>query len=156
MTAVACGLDGTFSPSAPRDVPEPFMSGPAAGLQFSASMSKPVIRIGDTATIAFELRNVTSQSAILRFSSTCQILPYIRDSEAIPHPGGGWGCRAAITSLTLGPGEGHILHVIVHGGVTGGTTPRFVELNPSEYHAYAELGDGLGRSPSVSFRVRAD
>lgn len=157
LGVVACRSDEVLSRPAAPHLPSPFIGEPAAGLQFSASISKSVVAIGDTATIAFVLHNPTQQTVTLRFSSTCQILPYIRDSAGIVHPrGGGWGCGAALTSLSLSPGEARVMKVIVHGGVPREAMHGVVPLNPGEHHAYAELGDGMGRSPAVAFSITAD
>jgi hypothetical protein len=148
VAVVGCNVDSLLV----THVPPPFMDASAASLEFTASVSKAEISLGDTATVTFILRNPTTETVRLDFRSTCQILPYIRNEDALVYPNGGaWGCGAALTALTLGPGEERVRSVIVIGGAPGG--PGVVPLQTGAYRAYAELGDDRGRSPSVLFSV---
>lgn len=149
---VACGT--LVGPGLPVEhLPPPFVRGPASGIELSAHVSRTVIGMGDTATLAFRARNGTMRTVTLTFSSTCQLLPFIWDESRMVHPRSGWGCGAAITSLTLPPGGTREVKTTVHGGVLT-TLSSAIPLNPGRYFAYAELGDSLGRSAPVTFTVR--
>ena len=156
FTVVVLGLAtlGCGNPLRPPEgLPEPFVSGAASALVLSATISKPQVGIGDTATLVLTVRNPTAQPVTLNFSSTCQVLPFVWDATSMVHPrGGGWGCGAALTQLTIGAGASHVRNVVVHGGVLREPQP-FVALNPGEHYGYLELGDRLGRSAPVRWVV---
>lgn len=153
LAMLGLAIAGCRSPLGPDGLPEPFVSGAATALVLTATISKPQIAIGDTATLVLTVRNPSAQPVTLNFSSTCQVLPVIWDATSMVHPrDGGWGCRAALTQLTIGAGASHVSTVVVHGGV-----PRepsaVVALNPGEHYGYLELGDGMGRSAPVRWVV---
>jgi hypothetical protein len=138
----ACGNDGL---------------GPQRGaLRLEATIGRSSIRFGDTTSLVFRLRNLSSDTVALTFSNSCQILPYITTRRDQPvHPSSGdWGCYAAITGLTLAPGAEKAISVLVRGGAPG-TYPG-VPLLPGQYLAYARLEhpDFPLRSVTVAFSVR--
>lgn len=152
LAATGCGSTGP-SFRIPEALPGAFVSGEAASLVLTATISKPVFAIGDTATLVLTVRNATALAVTLHFSSTCQVLPFIWDATSMVHPqGGGWGCGAALTQLTIAPGASHVRSVVVHGGVLREPQP-FVALNPGEHYGYLELGDRKGRSAPVRWVV---
>ena len=109
-------------------------------LRLDAQITQTRLAPDDTATVTFTLRNAGSQSITLRFSSTCQILPYVTDrrTQQIVHPGGGgWVCATMVTGLTLAPGESSTKQVQVRA--TNAATHPFVALPPGEYETYAEI-----------------
>jgi hypothetical protein len=147
----ACGTDG-LGPQLGS-----LAQGPQLGsLRLDASIGRSTIGFGDTTSIVFRLRNLGSDSIVLSFSNSCQVLPYIttpRPDEVV-HPGGGsWGCYQALTSLALGPGAEHVTSVLVRGGAQA-SYPAIVLL-PGEYRAYARLEhrDFPLRSATIAFRV---
>jgi len=147
----ACGADGL----GPR--PGSLVQGPQLGsLRLDASIGRSTIGFGDTTSIVFRLRNLSSDSIVLSFSDGCQVLPYIttpRPDEVVHPQGGSWGCYLALTSLALGPGAEHVTSVRVVGGAQA-TYPA-IPLLPGEYRAYARLehDDFPLRSPTIAFRV---
>ncbi len=52
----------------------PSQQGP---LRLDAQITQTRLAPDDTATVTFTLRNVSSETITLRFSSSCQILPYV-------------------------------------------------------------------------------
>ena len=139
---VACGADGL---------------GPQLGsLRLDASIGRSVIEWGDTTSIIFRLRNLGSDSIVLSFSNSCQVLPYITTPrpEQVVHPSGGsWGCYEVLTTLTLGPGAEHVRSVLVRGGAQA-SYPA-IPLLPGEYRAYARLEhqDFPLRSATITLQV---
>jgi hypothetical protein len=139
---VACGNDGTR----PGDEP----------LRLDATIGRSTIGFGDTTSIVFRLRNLSSDSIVLSFLSSCQVLPYIttpRADEVVYPSAGAWGCYAVLTNLVLGPGAEHVTTVLVHGGPQ--VTYPAIPLLPGEYRAYARLehADFPLRSATITFRV---
>ena len=132
--------------------------GPQPGpLQLEAVIGRSTLGIGDTASIVFRLRNLTSDSIVLNFNDSCQILPYIttRHADQVVHPSGGdWGCRQVLTSLTLAPEAAETLTVLVHGGAQA--SHPAIPLLPGEYLAFARLEhpDFPLRSPMLDIRVQ--
>src|SRR6266511_2729617 len=138
----ACGSDGLGPQSGP--------------LRLEAAVGRSSLRFGDTTSLVFRLRNVGTDSLVLNFSDTCQILPYIttpRSDQVVYPSGGAWGCFDALTSLTLAPGAEKVTSVLVRGGAQA-TYPA-VPLLPSQYLAYARLAhrDFPLQSARVSLRV---
>lgn len=152
LGSAGCGASQSLF-GAPDDLPEPFVSGAATPLVLTASISKAELAIGDTATLTLTVRNPSASAVTLNFSSTCQVLPFIWDARSMVHPReGGWGCGAALTQLTIGAGASHVRSVVVHGGVLREPS-ALVALNPGEHFGYLELGDRMGRSPPVRWRI---
>lgn len=149
LFASVIGGCATDSFMAPRE----FLSASAAGLEFHASISKDVIPAGDTATFHFVLRNNTNASVVLRFSSGCQLLPFVRSSRRQVVPETGHICTQALTGLTV-PAGGQVAYSMTF--FAGPRIPDIhtrVPLEPGDYIAYAEIADNQGRSNSVSFKV---
>ena len=119
-------------------------------------MGRSSLQFGDTTSLIFRLRNLGSDSVVLTFSSTCQVLPYIttqRSDEVVYPSSGTWGCYQALTTLTLAPGAERVTSVLVRGGAQA--IDATVPLLPGQYFAYARLEhrDFPLQSASVSFRV---
>lgn len=134
------------------------LTGQPGGLELVASISSPAVRVGATATLAFRIRNTSTERAALTFPSSCQVLPYIETaSGARTYPAGGdWGCYAAITQLDLAAGEARTISVEVHGGAPQPAVTTGVPLQPGRYRAYARLGQDpgvRGQSNVVEFSV---
>jgi hypothetical protein len=133
------------------------MAGVAEGLHFTATISKSVIERGDTATFHYMLFNPTRREVVLRFSSGCQMLPYVRGQRELVLPRGAWQCTMSVTTLRLAPGEVIERSQILFAGshLLGNLT--WIPIEPGDYVAYAELGfPGIaefGRSNSAPFRV---
>jgi hypothetical protein len=108
---------------------------------FTASIDRSVIPAGETAVVTFRLENRTSDALVLRFSSACQILPFIRESgtNRTVYPDSGWVCAQALSTLELAPGEVVSREVTVEAGVT--TAAGVVPLGPGSYIAVATLGE---------------
>jgi len=149
LLACLIGACGTNSMMAPRE----FLSATAAGLEFSASISKDVIPQGDTATFSFVLRNNTSEAVVLRFNSGCQLLPFVRDSRRQVHPDGGYVCTGALTSLTVPAGQQVERSIVLFAGQRQLAIQTSIPLEAGDYIAFAEIADGQGRTNSVSFKV---
>jgi hypothetical protein len=117
-------------------------------LRLDAQIMQTRLAPGDTATATFTLRNVSSQTITLGFSSSCQILPYVTDrrTQQIVHPrGGGWVCLTMVTGLTLAPGESSTQQVQVRAA--NAATHPFVALPPGEYETYAQIDAYRDNSP---------
>ena len=154
LTTLAFGCGGGVTLPAPAHLPEPFLSDNVSALVLTASISKPELALLDTATLTLTVANPTATPITLTFSSTCQVLPYIWNSQRMVYPsGGGWGCGAAMTSLTIPARSSHARKVVVHGGVPAESSPSVVALNPGVHHGYLELGDRFGRSAPASWTV---
>lgn len=137
------------------DVVAPGQQGP---LRLEASIGRSTLRLGDTTSILFRLRNLGADSITLTFGSSCQILPYVRGQHSghVVYPGGGgWVCAAVITRLTLAPGAEHVLPVVVHGGAPAETVYSYVPLPPGDYLAFASLAHAEFqlRSESLAFSI---
>src|SRR2546422_11551381 len=72
---MACGNDGLGPQSGP--------------LRLEAAVGWSSLRLGDTTSLVFRLRNVGNESLVLTFSNTCQILPYITISDQVVYPSRG-------------------------------------------------------------------
>jgi hypothetical protein len=117
-------------------------------LRLDAQITQTRLAPGDTATVTFTLRNVSSQAITLGFSSSCQILPYVTDrrTQQIVHPrGGGWVCLTVVTGLTLAPGESSTQQVQVRAA--NAATHPFVALPPGQYETYAQIDAYRDNSP---------
>ena len=141
VTFIACANDGL---------------GPQTGpLRLDAAIGQSTLRIGDTTSLVFRLRNVSSESLAFKFNTSCQVLPYIttRDDAVVYPNGGEWGCYLVLTNFTLAPGTERVLTVLVHGGAQA--TDPGISILPGAYVAYARLDhpDFPLRSASVTLRV---
>jgi len=108
-------------------------------LRFDAQITQSRLAPGDTATATFTLRNVSSQTITLGFSSTCQILPQVADrrTQQVVYPRGGWVCAAMITRLVLAPGESSTQQLQVRAAAAANYP--FVALPPGDYETYAQV-----------------
>ena len=129
-------------------------AGEVAGADFTATVSKALVLVGDTATLRFTLTNTSPNSLRWDFGDGCQIIPYVvNEGGAIVYPPSGfWGCLTVITHLELAPGEQEVLEVLVRGGAPAPAIYPGVPLAPGRYAAYAEL-KGVGRSSPVTFII---
>ena len=141
VTLTSCASDGL----------EP-QTGP---LRLDAAIGQSTLRVGDTTSLVFRLRNVSNESLALNFNTSCQILPYIttRGDAGVYPSGGEWGCYLVLTNFTLAPGTERVLAVLVRGGAQA--TDPGVSILPGAYVAYARLEhpDFPLRSASVTFDV---
>ena len=141
VTLTSCTSDGLELPTDP--------------LRLDAAIGQSTLRVGDTTTLVFRLRNVSNESLALNFNTSCQILPYITTrGDAVVYPSGGeWGCYLALTNFTLAPGTERVLSVLVRGGAQA-SNPG-VSILPGAYVAYARLEhpDFPLRSASVTFDI---
>ena len=139
---VACGNDRL----GPKD----------EALRLDATIGRSAIALGDTTSIVFRLQNLSSDTIVLSFLNSCQVLPYIttpRADQVVYPSGGAWGCYQVLTRLTLGPGAEHVTAVHVQGGAQA-TSPA-IPLLPGEYRTYARLEhpDFPLRSATIAFQV---
>lgn len=116
---------------------------PARGpLRLDADVERTQLRDGDSTTVNFRLTNVGAETLRLGFGSSCQILPYVAEAprQTVVHPaGGGWGCLAIVTSLTLEPGASRVVPLVLRGGTSTSYTGRELRLPRGQYYAYARL-----------------
>ena len=147
--AVAVGCTDVFAPLAPG----PFLSGEATPLMFTASVSKNPVKVGDTASLIFTLRNPTTKRVTLTFPSTCQITARVRRGrhEVWPNP---YSCATEVTRIILDAGTQRTV-VLPFTAVSGEdlTVYNKLSLSPASYVAYAELENDEGRSTSVDFTI---
>ncbi|MEX2270653.1 MAG: hypothetical protein WD690_04250 [Vicinamibacterales bacterium] len=115
--------------------------GQVGPVRLTAHVNRIQIAPGATAVVTLRLENLTSSPVTLDFGSACQVMPYVvrRPGNEIVYPsGGGWGCAAVVTSLTL-PANGVVdreLEVIA-----GETSGDRVGLLPGDYVFFARLHD---------------
>lgn len=145
----ACNGDTITSTS-----PPPALS--IAGANFTASISKAMFAVGDSATLHFVLTNTGNETLRLTFGSGCPVLYYVKDNAgAFVHPAGGlWACTAVITNLVLTPGEQHDVAVLMRASPPQQPIFPGIPIAPGKYVAYAELTNGGGRTNTVAFTVQ--
>ena len=148
VVAIAACTD-VFAPEAPG----PFLSGEAKPLMFTAAVSKTPVRVGDTASLMFTLRNPTTKRVVLTFPSGCQITGRVRRGrhEVWPMP---YACTLAPTALTIESNQQVVLR-IPFTAISGEDLAIYagLALTPASYVAYAELENDEGRSTSVDFTI---
>lgn len=148
VVAVA-GCTDIFAPLAPG----PFLTGEAAPLVFTATVSKSRVSVGDTASLIFTLRNPTTQRVTLTFPTGCQIIGRVRRGrhEVWPQP---YVCTQAITTIVLQGGQQRVV-TLPFTAISGEELAIWsgLVLTPATYVAYAELENEEGRSTSVDFII---
>lgn len=79
----------------------------AGDVRLTVHASAPEIQPGSPVTLRVELVNEGTQAVTLHFSGGCQIVPIIRNAagDIVVPFGGSWACVAALTQLTLAPGQ---------------------------------------------------
>jgi len=124
-------------------------------LRFGLTSSDAELRPGMTATLRATLTNEGPETVTLQFSSTCQIVPLIRNSTgAIVAPdGGGWGCGAAMTALTLTPGESVVRAWTWDGGTTFDSA-KSARLPDGVYQVTASLYSYAGQPETAPVLIR--
>src|SRR5437870_4017840 len=100
VLSLAAGCTDVFAPQAPA----PFLTGAAAPLVFTATVSKPIVQVGDTASLIFTLRNPSSDRVTLTFSSGCQVTGFVKRGREVVWPKSQI-CPASITYIVLQPGQ---------------------------------------------------
>ena len=143
---VMCGSDTPGDPS-PGVTPE--------GLVLTASVDPGEILPGQEATVVVTLANPTGQSAILDFSSSCQLLYAVEDAagKPVPEEGGGVSCAQVLTTLTLRPGESQRVTFRWTGQEFLYPPPRYENLPPGLYTFYGVLANSGFRSAPVTLRL---
>jgi hypothetical protein len=132
-----------------------FLTGAAAGLEFTTTISNSVIALGDTAIITHRLHNPQTRAVTLSFKVGCSVLPYVSagNKQVVYPAGGGWVCTPLATSLTIPAWGEVVLKVPVRGGAPKQPFYYYAALGPGRFIAYAELAEQQGRSNSVEFSV---
>ncbi|MFL5487518.1 MAG: BsuPI-related putative proteinase inhibitor [Gemmatimonadaceae bacterium] len=76
-------------------------------IRLTVDASAPEVQRGSAVTLRVTLVNEGAQEMTLHFSDGCQIVSIIRDAsgEIVVPFGGSWACVAALTQLTLVPGQ---------------------------------------------------
>ena len=147
--AVASACTNVFAPEAPG----PFLSGDARSLVFTAEVSKSRVKVGDTASLIYTLRNPTNQRVVLTFPSGCQITGRVRRGrhEVWPQP---YACTAAITAIILDAGAQRVVR-LPFTAISGEELAIYtgLALTPAAYVSYAELENDEVRSTSVDFVI---
>jgi hypothetical protein len=129
-------------------------------LSLTGQISQNIVPPAGTATLTFRLENVSDESVTLRFTTGCQILPFIatRERNFIVYPSGGeWGCTTVISELILRPGGSTTQEVVVFAATPLSLPPPgTVPLATGEYSAYARIeATGIDiQSISVPFDVQ--
>jgi hypothetical protein len=117
----------------------------AAGLTLAVGIDCLSCNLGISPRFIRTLRNTSDATLTVVFSG-CGILPYIETfrGEVVYPAGSGWVCGAAISSVTLGPGEAIV------------DSETLVSLSPGFYRAFAEVDARLGTvdGPRVQLRSR--
>ena len=134
---------------------EAYLAGQAVGLEITTSVTPTTINIGGQGTMTIKLHNPKTTTVRITFTSGCQVLPYISagQNQLVYPSGGGWGCPAVMTTLTLAPGTDYIRTTTILGGAPAVGTFQGAALSSGRYVAFAEIADGMGRSNSVKFDV---
>lgn len=115
--------------------------GPGGGLEFTATVSRSTIRVGEAATFVLTLHNRGPEVITLHFPDSCQIMPYIADNEGRRvYPSLGWGCYLALTRLRMDPGQIVTQVIEVRGGAVQPTIHEGAQLAPGTYRLWGELG----------------
>jgi hypothetical protein len=136
-------------------------SSPQSSLRLSGQITSTVLVRGGTATITFRLENLGSEAVTLGFSSSCQVMLYVRDrgvGQVVYPAGGGWVCATVVTQLVLPAGGAKVLQVEIKAA--DAAEYPFVALPPGDYDAFARLegwveGSGFQlQSEWVQFTVR--
>lgn len=129
------------------------------GLRLEIQLARDTVAVGDTNVVTMRLVNLNSESVRLDFQSTCQILPYVESADSEPRipGGGGWGCGAALTSLTM-PANGAVTREFHLRAVDNTTGQLGYVLAPGAYRVYAVLQAPINktqlRSSTLGFVIR--
>jgi hypothetical protein len=135
----------------------------ASGLTLETRASHFDTNIGVPARVTYTLRNDSSAPLTLVFLD-CSVRPYVAKwAGGVVHPPGGqWGCLAAVTTVTLDPGEAIVRTDYVAGGDDVSYSQGTLLLPEGRYRAFAEAEFHLGtlegpriqlRSQATSFRI---
>lgn len=110
---------------------------------------------GSPVTLRIILTNEGDDAVTLHFRSTCQLLPFIRDSrgENVIPSGGGWGCGAAITQLSLDPGESVTREYVWTGSTAFQSEMPLVPMPPGRYYFTAEVPADEGELRSAPIEL---
>jgi len=136
------------------------VTSPGGGdLTLEATISSSVIPVGRTDTLRLRLRSLSASPVSYRFSSTCQLMPFVEQAptQTVYPPGAAYVCAAVITTLTLPPGGEHLVLQEVSGVTPQAPHQARIALLPGTYRAFAVLQPnsrtGELRSAPVTFRV---
>jgi hypothetical protein len=128
-------------------------------LTLEATISRSVIPVGQTDTLTLRLRNLSAYPVSYRFSSSCQLVPFIEHgpTQIVYPPGAAYVCAAVLTTLTIPPGGVHLVVQEIRGVVPQAPPQAGIALAPGTYSAVAVLQPnsqtGELRSAPVTFRV---
>jgi hypothetical protein len=115
-------------------------------VRLTATASARELVAGTPVTLRVTLTNEGTKSVTLHFNSGCQILPYIRDERGVNViPEGGWMCTAALSELTLAPGQAEIQEYIWTGSTAFRSEMPLRPLPPGQYYFAAEVDSREGK-----------
>lgn len=122
------GCHDAFAPTSSTEV------GPNL-VRLTVSASASDVPRGLPTTIRATVANDGSESVTLHFRDSCQINPYVRNAagEIVLPAGGGWGCAAMLTDLTLPPGKSVTREFIWTGSDSFGTEMPLRSLPAGKY-----------------------
>ena len=110
-------------------------------IRLTAAASAREVVAGTPVTLRITLTNEGTKSVTLHFNSGCQILPYIQDARGVNviPDGGGYGCTAALTQLTLSPGQAEVREYIWTGSNAFQSEMLLRPMPPGAYYFSAEV-----------------
>ncbi len=110
-------------------------------VRLTTSASAREVAAGTPVVLRITLTNEGAEAVTLHFRAGCQILPYLRRSRgefAIPS-GGGYICTAALTQLSLAPGESRVREHVWTGSTAFQSEMPLVPLARGRYYFTAEV-----------------
>jgi Intracellular proteinase inhibitor len=120
------------------------------------SSTSEVVR-GAPVTFHVSLMNEGATPVVLHFRDSCQINPYIQDQlgKTVLPEGGWWGCAAALTNLTLNPGNDVARDFVWTGSTEFRSEMPLRPLPAGGYYFSAEVpADEVTLRATVSVRLK--
>ena len=116
-------------------------------IRLTATADRREVVAGTPVTLRIVLTNEGTRAVTLHFNSGCQILPYIRDTRGINvvPDGGGWICTAALSELTLAPGQAETREYKWTGSTAFQSEMPVRPLPPGRYYFAAEVESREGK-----------
>lgn len=113
----------------------------SSGLTLGAAVSSSSLAAGQSDTITITLTNTTPVAVTLHFTSGCQILPYITDTQGnvLLPSGGGWMCTAALSQRSLAPHEAQTARFVWTGSTKFDAELPLSTLPSGTYYVSATL-----------------
>ena len=136
-----------------QDPSVPRLGSDAVSLSVHASLRE--VHPGDVDTITVSAVNTTGAALRIVFSSTCQVLVYLKDAtgRTVIPAAGGYDCVAVPSLLNIPANDSIVQQYVWDGGPAFIPPPTTTRMSAGTYFVTASLNGDVARAVSLGYRI---